>query len=98
MQSEVWKAARVRVAQLTHPEVVNRLFAYYRFLGSVRQLAEGWKAQDDPFVSPTVVFDRQGFAEKDVGEALDKHAPLRLSNPVDAFFAREERRAKRKGR
>lgn len=98
LRSDAWEAARARVAQIAHPEVVGHLFSYYRFLGNARRLAGGWDPDDDPFVSPTVVFDQLEFAEKDANRAMDKHMPLPLSQPVNAFFAWVDRREAWKGR
>jgi len=94
---EAWLAARARTAQLAHPEIVAHLFSYYRFLGSVRRLAEGWEAGDDPFVSPTVVFDQIEFARKDAEKAMAKYRPLPLGQPVNAIFAWADRHEARRG-
>jgi hypothetical protein len=94
--NEAWLAARARTAQLAHPEIVAHLFSYYRFLGNARRLAEGWEGEDDPWVSPRIVFDQHEFARKDAEAAMDRYRPLPVGRPMEAVFAWMERREARR--
>ena len=97
LREDVWAAARARVAQLAHPAITAKLATYYRSLGSARRAAEGWKAEDDPFASPTVLFDHLEFARKDAEKAMDGYAPIKLGGPLSTIFAWLERRGARRG-